>query len=249
MKTKLIFIISIFIFNVCIIFSQDTTSDKTKSTQPQQQQQTQQLSSTPEQTNTQTTNPIKNEQQKQKNGWELYLDGRYTESVNALVEEKKNFPDRVNIYVILGWDYYYLKRFKEMEIVSAEGIKVAPNDIRIVKNLAEAYYFQGMFMEAVSYFEKYIKSRINENDPYINQAYYYLGICYYNIKLYRKADVALSTAKYFKPNDLKLTLILADINERLNEKEKARKLYETVVSIDPSNTQALDGLKRVKNPQ
>jgi len=226
-------------FFTFILFPQDATTDKSAN---------QQSSSAASQIKEEVK--VQNEEsQKPKNGWELYLDGRFNDSIKMLIEEKKTFPDRVNIYVILGWNYYYLKRYKEMENISLEGIKLAPNDMRIVKNLAEAYYFQSMFMEAVSYFERYIKNKFNENDSYISTAYNYLGNCYYNMKLYRKADTALSTVNYYKPRDLRINLILADINEKLNEKEKARKFYETVLALDPSNTQAQDGLKRVKNTQ
>jgi tetratricopeptide (TPR) repeat protein len=186
---------------------------------------------------------------KQKNGWELYLDSRFSDSIKSLLEEKKNFPDRINIYVILGWDYGNLKRYQEMQSISLEGLKYAPSDIRIMKNLAEAYYFQNMFKEAINYFNQYIKNRFNENDPYIGYAYYYLGTCYYNLNLYRKADVALSTAKFYRPQDNKIILQLAETMEKLNDREKARKFYENVLVFEPSNVEAQEGLKRVKTSQ
>jgi hypothetical protein len=52
---------------------------------------------------------------KKMNGWDYYAAGRYRESINALKQEKNQYPDRINIYVIMGWDYLELRNFSEME--------------------------------------------------------------------------------------------------------------------------------------
>ena len=87
-----------------------------------------------------------------------------------------------NVYVILGWDYRQLRRYKEMEEISLEGLKVNSTDIRLVRNLGESYYFQNSFLNAVKEFEKYISYkyisyRYNRNDSYVSLIYYFRKPC------------------------------------------------------------------------
>lgn len=184
---------------------------------------------------------------KVKNGWDYYNEARFYDSIKALLEEKRLFPDRINIYVILGWDYLNLKDYASMEKVSLEGLKLSPDDVRIIKNLIEAYFFQNKFSEAIPCLEKYIALRYNFKDPYISTVYYYLGVCYFKSGYYRKADISLSTALYYMPNDINAIIQLAEANEKLNQIEKAKNLLNNALKIQPNNTQAQDGLKRLEN--
>lgn len=186
---------------------------------------------------------------KQKNGWDHYADGNYEESIKALEEERKVYTDRINIYVILGWDYKMLKNYVEMEKISLEGIAIQPSDIRVIRNLAEAYYFQRKWSDAIPLFEKYISYRYNWDDPFIQTVYYYLGICFIYEEKYRKADIALSTAKNVRPNDVNTLIRLAFVKEKLEEYKKAISLYNTALKIQPTNQSAAEGLKRSKNNQ
>ena len=184
---------------------------------------------------------------KKMNGWDYYEKGRYRESINALKVEKKSYPNRINIYVIMAWDYLSLRNYPSMEKISKEGLKIRPNDVRVIKNLAEAYYFQKKYSEAIFYFEKYIFSKYKMKDPYLAIVYYYLGVCFYNLNFYRKADIALSFAKYYRPKDIKIILTLANTKEKLEEYDKANNLFNNVLKIKPNNKPALEGIKRIKD--
>ena len=190
-----------------------------------------------------------NEIKKEKNGWDYFIEGKYNESIKALKKEKELYPQRINIYVIMGWNYKKIYNYNLLEQISLEGLKINPRDARIVLNLAEAYYFQKKYSKAVSIFKKYIAFKYNKKDIYIPIVYYYLGNCYYNLNSYRKADIALSTAKYYNPNNIKTVLLLANTKEKLKEYDKANNLFNTALKIQPYNTIALDGIKRLKNPQ
>ncbi|HPO49934.1 MAG TPA: hypothetical protein PLO89_06370 [Spirochaetota bacterium] len=184
---------------------------------------------------------------KNMNGWDYYSAGRYQDSLNALIKEKKIFPDRINIYVIMAWNYRELKNYTEMETISLEGLKYQPTDTRILKNLAEAYFFQKKYQDSANTFEKYIKYKFSWNDPYLSYSYYYLGICYYYLQHYRKADIALSTAIYYVPKNFNTLILLAEIKEILGEFNKARSLFVKAGQIAPNNKRVNDGLARIKD--
>lgn len=183
---------------------------------------------------------------KTKNGWDYYVEGNYQASVKALQEEKRYYPNRINIYVILGWDYKKLKKFSDMEKVSLEGLKVRPGDVRVIQNLAEAYFFQYKYDKAVKFFEQYIAHKYNMQDPYLATAYFFIGSAYYEREKFRKADIALSAAKYYKPKDVYVLVKLAQTKEKLNESAKALELYQASLLISPNNKEALEGVKRLE---
>lgn len=181
------------------------------------------------------------------NGWDFYSAGRYQESLNALDNEKRLFPDRINIYVIMAWNYRELKNFASMESISLEGLKMQPTDTRILKNLAEAYFFQKKYQDSAATFEKYIKYKFSWSDPYLSYSYYYLGICYYYMQQYRKADIALSTSNHYVPKSFNTVILLAEIKELLGEYKRANAFFIQASQIAPANQRALDGIARTKD--
>jgi tetratricopeptide (TPR) repeat protein len=199
--------------------------------------------------NTKKTDNTNNQTVRIKNGWDYYNDGKYFESIKALSEEKKNYPDRINIYVILAWDYGNLKDYDSMEKVSQEGLNVSPDDIRILKNMIEACFYQNKFNQVIPHLEKYIALRYNNNDPYISTVYYYLGSSFLNLGYYKKADISLNTSLHFNPNDINTLLQLAETMTKLNQIDKSKSYYNSVLKIQPNNLQALDGLKKLENIQ
>jgi len=233
---KKILLICLFNFMFFYIYPQDTTADIKKDDNKQNSS----ISVINNQSNI-------TEVKKKKNGWDYFEDGKYNESINALLEEKKYYPDRINIYVILAWDYREIKNFAEMEKVSLEGLKYSSEDVRIIKNLAEAYYFQKKYNEAIPFFHKYLNFKYKTNDIYIQTLYYYLGICFLNINNLYKADISLSTAKYFQPNNLNIVLLLAETKEKLKDYDKSLKLYNDALILSPNNQTALDGINRINN--
>jgi tetratricopeptide (TPR) repeat protein len=181
------------------------------------------------------------------NGWDLYSAGRYKESIQTLEMERKSFPDRINIYVIMAWDYSKLQDFVNMERISLEGLKYQPTDSRILRNLGEAYYFEKKYFDSAVTFEKFLKYKYTWNDQYMPYAYYYLGVCYYNLKYFRKADIALSTANYFLPKDYNTIILMADVKEILGEFKTSFNYYTLANQIQPNTQRALEGIERTKN--
>lgn len=220
------------------IFAQDATTDNKNSSSS---------SSISENQSSSSSSVITNINNQKKNGYDLWNEGKYNESIASLMEEKKYFPDRVNIYIILGWDYKELKNYSEMEKVSLEGIKYDPNHISVIRNLAEAYFYQNKFTDAVPYFQKYISKRNIKTDNYILTAYYLLGISLYNIGYYNKADIAFSTVKHLQPGNINAFIYLAQTKEKLQDYNKALILFNEVLKLSPNNTQALDGIQRINN--
>lgn len=210
---------NIFLLSLSILYSQDATGDRV----PQQQA-----------------------VRKQKNGWDYYSEGNYLASIRSLEEEKKQFPGRINIYIILGWNYKALKNYQEMERVSIEGYNINPTHVNILRNLGEACYFQGKYNDSTKYFEKYLKTKNKWTDPNTYLIYFYLGYSYYRIGAYYRADVALSASNIARPNNVQNLLLLGNVNEKLEKKERAANYYEAVLKLDPENKEALSSLGRFK---
>ena len=186
--------------------------------------------------------------QKNKNGWDYYSEGKYRESLKALETEKKYYPERINIYVISAWCYRELKDYTSMEKVSLEGLKIQPTDSRVYKNLAEATFYQGKYSDSIQGFENYLKYKYQpKSDSYFPTVYYYLGICYFNLSQFRKADICLSTANYYFPRNLFTVLYLAEVKEKLGEYKKAYDFYNFSLTLKANNTKGLEGINRLKD--
>ena len=184
---------------------------------------------------------------RQKNGWDYYSEKNYHASIRALEEERKTFPGRINIYIILGWNYKALKDYPEMERISIEGYNINPIHVNVLKNLGEACYFQNKYSDSIKYFEKYSKVKKNKwADPYTYSMYYYLGDSYYHVGAYYKADTALSAANALKPNNVQNLLLLAKVNEKLKNNKQAMKYYEALLKIEPANVDARNAYEQLK---
>jgi tetratricopeptide (TPR) repeat protein len=184
---------------------------------------------------------------KQMNGYDLWSAGKFKESIQNLEAEKKQFPDRSNIYVIMAWDYRDLRDFTSMENISLEGLKISTNDARMLKNLGEAYHAQKRYSEAAATFEKYLKYKNTWSDPYIPYAYYYIGVDYFYLNQNRKADIALSSANHYNPKNYNTLILLAEIKEKLGEFKNSFNLFTQANQIQPNTQRALDGIARTKD--
>ncbi len=229
---KCFFIVTLFFCSISLFSQQDSSTDA--------------IETTTATTSTIITSPTNNQPRKQKDGWDLYAEGNYTASIKALDEEKKQFPTRINIFIILGWNYKAIKNYKEMEKISLEGFALNPTHINVLKNLGEAYFFQGKYQDAIKQFEKYLKIRNDWNDPNTHLIYTYLGTSYFHTGYLFKADLALSTANSGKSNNVQTLLLLAEINEKLEKKEKAISYYEKALIVDPINNTAKTAISRLK---
>lgn len=186
---------------------------------------------------------------KEKNGWDYYAEGNYYESIKALEEEKRNFPNRINIYIILGWNYKMLKNFEKMEEVSLTGMQIVPNNRNIIKNLAESYYFQGKYSNAITEYQKYLKYRfVNKwSDPQLYNIYLYLGYSFYEVKSYHKADIALTQALQMLPNNVSVNYVLGLVNQALKNDEKAILYYKNTLKYQPTHNEAQKKLNEIQS--
>lgn len=193
-----------------------------------------------------TQTAVQQQQQKEKNGWDYYAEGNYLASIKSLEEEKKLFPGRINIYIILGWNYRALRNYSEMEKASMDGYAINPRHIHVLKNLGEALYFQNKFSEAVKYFDKYLRINNDWNDNNTNLIYGYMGISYLRTGSLYKADLALSTSNMLRTGNIQILLSLAEVNEKLSKKEKSIAYYEEVLKYDPVNAAAKTAISRIQ---
>lgn len=183
-----------------------------------------------------------------KNGYELFLEKRYQESLASLENERKEHPDRIDIYVISGWCYRDMRDYPNMERISKEGLKVVPTDARTLRNLSTALYWQGKYSEAASAFEGYLKSRNQpKTDSYYFESYYKMGICYYNLKQWLKSDICFSLTNTMRPNNIENMQYLGEVKERIGEYQASYDLFEKILKYQPNNQKANEAVHRLRD--
>ena len=184
-------------------------------------------------------------QDEDKDGYILWKERKYEQSIAKLKEEIVAFPQRIDIYVIMGWDYLALRQYSNALDISKKGLAISPNDSRLHLNLGETYFNLRQYNPSVYHLQKYLAA----NPQSYKKAYIYflMGLAYYRLKHYHLADISLSTAIYYKPNSARYITQLGLIKEKLNENKKALTFFEKALILNPGNLDALNGKKRVEN--
>ena len=179
-----------------------------------------------------------------KDGYILWKERKYEESIIKLKEEIISFPQRIDIYVIMGWDYLALRQYNNALDISKKGLAVSPNDNRLHLNLGESYFNLRQYNSSVYHLQKYLAA----NPQSYKKAYIFflMGLAYYRLKQYNLADISLSTAIYYKPNSARYITQLGLIKEKLNENKKALSFFEKALVLNPGNLDALNGKKRIE---
>lgn len=177
---------------------------------------------------------------------ELYRTGRYAEAVTVCQQELIETPKNVDSYVVLGWSYLKLKKNQEAIDASRKGLDVAPNDPRLVQIIGEAEVFLGKIDEALANLEEYVSLR--PGGERIARVYWLMGECYISLREYQNADIAISTALYFEPNNPSSASWWARLGyarEMAADWKRSQEAYSRALTMDPGLTDALRGKERV----
>lgn len=125
-------------------------------------------------------------------------------------------------------------RGREPREIPAEGGIDAPPPLEISVNrltsLAEAAYNRGDYLAAADAFAELV-SRL----PSEGRIYYNLGVCYFNLKDYTRAEGDFLKAKTLMANDAEIHLYLGHCQYMQGRVGEARKNWEEVVRLDPNN--------------
>jgi tetratricopeptide (TPR) repeat protein len=179
---------------------------------------------------------------------ELYRQGRYEQAVQVCLQELQDRgPDqsrrRMDSFTVLGWSYIRLGQYQNALTSARQARSEVRYDIRIIEIEAEALYFLGRNLEALSLFEEYVS--LSPTGERIDVVYYFMGEIFLRLAEYRHADIAFSTAIHHSPQIARWWARLGYAREQISDSAGAMEAYTAALKLDPSLEDARVGLERV----
>ena len=173
-----------------------------------------------------------------------YQRGNYNSAADICRVEIQEDPSNLESYVVLLWSLVKLRRYGEARGFAETAIKLNRYDVRIIEIMGEIDYFQGRNGDALRYFQEYIN--MAPEGQRIDTVYYYTGEIYIRLGRFRYADIALSTAVHYVPNNAVWWTRLGYAQENAGETRQALDSYEKALSLNNDLADARRGLQRVR---
>lgn len=165
--------------------------------------------------------------------------GNYSNSINELKRVYVSNDYFVNLR--LGWLYYLAKNY-------TESLKYYQNAIKLKPNSIEAKFGCVKPLSAMENWDKvkdqYIQ--ILRIDPKNTVASYWLGVIYYNRKLYQEAEKLFLKIYELYPLDYDSVIMLAWTKLQMGKSAEAKKYFNHALTLKPNDNAALSGLRSIK---
>lgn len=200
-----------------------------------------------------------------KDALKAFIEGRYERAIalckDELAIEGRPVDRRLNSYTVLCWSLLALNRTNEVFTYGFQALRLAPNDIRVLEIIGEAYYLDSNYVKAVEYFERFVRqTTIGNIDQFriyrVFRAYKMLGASFIALKEFHHADIAFSVLIQYwglGGGEYNSAAEKADIYERLGYVREqagnyamAKEAYQTALSYNSRNQQAISGLARIE---
>jgi len=180
---------------------------------------------------------------------ELYRQGQFPEAVQVCLQELKDrgtdeSKRRMDSYTVLGWSYLRLGEYDNALSYARQARNEVRYDIRIVEIEAEALYYLGRNLEALTLFEEYIS--LSPTGERIDSVYYYMGEIFLRLAEFHHADIAFSTALYHSPQIARWWARMGYAREQNGDAGGAESAYLKALELKPSLEEAKVGLERVR---
>ena len=172
-----------------------------------------------------------------------YRNGNYERSIEFCQNEIAVNPRNLESHVVICWSLIRLGRYSEAMTYASAGRNISRYDVRIAEILGEISYYQGQNSEALQYFQEYIN--LAPEGARIETVYYFLGEVYIRLGRFRHADIALSTAVHWVPENAAWWTRLAYARENAGDLREAVMAYEKALSLNSQLPDARRGLERV----
>jgi tetratricopeptide (TPR) repeat protein len=173
-----------------------------------------------------------------------YRNGNYERAVVICRNELTLNPRNLESHVVICWALLRLSRYQEALNYARAAQNLSRYDARIIEVLGEIDYFEGRNREALQYFQEYIN--LAPEGQRIETVYYYIGEIYIRLGRFRHADIALSTAVHWRPDNAEWWTRLAYAKENAGDLSEAVKAYEKALELNPQLSDARRGLERVR---
>jgi tetratricopeptide (TPR) repeat protein len=168
--------------------------------------------------------------------YELYRKGKYYDAEKILLKEKELSPNNLDVLAVLGWCYYYTRRYSTAIEICEEGLKINPKDTRFLTTIGRSYYEFKQYKDAIAYFEKSI-------------AYYYLGRVYLEQGKYILAEAAFSASIALDDNRDIFYRYRGEVYERMADYRASESDYKKALSLKPNDPKLKEALIRVISRQ
>ncbi len=200
---------------------------------------------------TQTTAPVQTTPQRAplttQDALQMYRDKRYAAAVDETLAEIAATPRNIDSYVVLGWSLLALSRYQEALDWGKKALTVSPYDDRVIEILGEASYRLNQNQAALRYFEQYVSLVPGGNNRLIDDVYYFMAETYVRLGELNHADIALSAAIHFQPNEPLYWTRLGYVREQLKEYSLALDAYSRALNLNPNLADAVAGRDRVQS--
>jgi tetratricopeptide (TPR) repeat protein len=173
-----------------------------------------------------------------------YRNGNFERSAEICREEIASNPNNLESHVVICWSLIRLRRYEEARGFALAGRNISRYDPRIIEILGEVYYFQGYNNDALRYFQEYVN--LAPQGSRIDTVYYYIGELFIRLGKFHHADIALSTAVYYMPQNADWWARLGYARESAGEYAEALIAYEKAVSLNAQLSGARMGLERAR---
>jgi tetratricopeptide (TPR) repeat protein len=173
-----------------------------------------------------------------------YHNKNYLAAVEICQRELQVNQANIDSYVVLGWSLIALGRYGDAETSALMGRGFSRYDARLTEILGEASYFLGKNAVALQYFQEYIN--LVPEGQRIDIAYYFIGEINIRLGRFSYADIALSTAVHYQPQNVLWWTRLAYARERIGELRTAATAYENALALNANFADARRGLDRVR---
>jgi tetratricopeptide (TPR) repeat protein len=173
-----------------------------------------------------------------------YRAGNYERAIQICRVEIDENPANIESHVVICWSLLRLNRYDEALRFARAGRAINRYDIRMIEILGEVHYFLGMNSDALAYFQEFVSMTPEGNR--IELVYFYMGEIFIRQGKFRHADIALTTAVHWVPNNASWWARLAYTRENAGDLASAAEAYERALSLNSQLTDAQRGLERIR---
>ena len=155
-------------------------------------------------------------------------------------------PKSASARLELGRVYAELGKYEEAVTELKEAAKNDPQNREIPYTLGMVYKTRGDSKAAVRELNKAIKLHESQFSTAFSEAYFELGLIYYEQKNYQKALPAFKKAEEGAPQAADMLLYQGLTYEKMGKKKEAVAVLEYVIQLLPDSKEAEDALARLK---
>jgi tetratricopeptide (TPR) repeat protein len=164
--------------------------------------------------------------------------GDYKDAIKVLIPLYKKYPNGYTLNLRLAWLFYLNKNYqnaiKHYEIAQ----KVAPYSFEPKLGLMRVYNTIGKFNKTTE-----IGNVLLKQDYYNYYGNYYYAYALFSMKDYKNSIAVVDKMLTVYPTSVLFLNLLGMNYQKLGEKEKAKKIFEDVLILDPNNITAKYYLK------